>query len=81
MKVLPADWIVPLHGLGNALAMTIDVFSEPGDGVVIFSPVYHAFASKIRAADRQVEHMRNLADLAAIPFMMTGLGIVGDPHG
>ena len=46
------DWIVTTCGLGNALAMTIDVFSKPGEGVIVFSPAYHAFASKIHNAER-----------------------------
>ncbi len=48
------DWIVPISGLGTALAMTIEVYTNPGDSVVIFSPVYNEFASKITNAGRQV---------------------------
>ena len=48
------DWIVPVHGLGNGVAMCIDVWTQPGDHVVIFSPVYHEFANKIERAGRNV---------------------------
>lgn len=48
------DWILTTQGLGNAIALAIDVWSAPGDHVLIFSPVYHEFANKIRKAGRQV---------------------------
>ncbi len=48
------DWIFTTHGLVNGTAMCVDVFSQPGDGIVLFTPVYHAFAKVIRAADRKV---------------------------
>ncbi len=48
------DWILTSQGLGNAIALCLDVWSEPGDGAVIFSPVYHEFALKIKKTGRQV---------------------------
>ncbi len=48
------SWIFTTHGLVNGTAMCIDAFTKPGDGVVLFTPVYHAFARVIHAADRQV---------------------------
>lgn len=48
------DWIIPTHGLGNAIAMAIHTFTDPGEGVVIFSPVYHEFAAKIARAERRL---------------------------
>ncbi|MEM8730508.1 MAG: PatB family C-S lyase [Pseudomonadota bacterium] len=41
-------------GLVNAISLCLDTYSRPGDGVVLFTPVYHAFAKAIRAADRVV---------------------------
>lgn len=46
--------IFTTHGLVNGTAMCVDTFTEPGDGVVLFTPVYHAFARVIRAAGREV---------------------------
>lgn len=46
--------IFTTHGLVNGTAMCIDAFTNPGDGVVLFTPVYHAFARVISAAGRQV---------------------------
>lgn len=48
------DWILTSQGLGNAVAMSLDVWSDPGDGAIIFSPVYHEFASKIKRTGRVV---------------------------
>jgi cystathionine beta-lyase len=51
---IETDWILTSQGLGNAIALSINVWSEPNDRIVIFSPVYHEFAIKIRKAGRQV---------------------------
>jgi len=48
------SWIFTTHGLVNGTAMCVDAYSKPGDGIVLMTPVYHAFAKVIRAADRQV---------------------------
>jgi len=46
--------IFTTHGLVNGTAMCVDAFTAPGDGVVLFTPVYHAFAKVIKAAGRKV---------------------------
>jgi cystathionine beta-lyase len=48
------DWILTSQGLGNAIALCIGLWSDPGDGVVMFSPVYHEFALKTRRLGRRV---------------------------
>ena len=48
------DWIFTTHGLVNGTAMCLDAFTSEGDGVVVFTPVYHAFAKVIRAANRDI---------------------------
>lgn len=48
------DWILTTQGLGNGIALCLDVWSEPGDGAAIFSPVYHEFALKVKKAGRVV---------------------------
>jgi len=48
------DWIFTTHGLVNGTAMCVDAFTKPGEGVVLFTPVYHAFARVITAAGRKV---------------------------
>lgn len=48
------DWILTTQGLGNGIALCLDVWTEPGDAAVIFTPVYHEFAVKINKTGRVV---------------------------
>ncbi len=48
------DWIFTTHGLVNGTSMCLDAFTREGDGVVLFTPVYHAFAKVIRASNRDL---------------------------
>jgi cystathionine beta-lyase len=48
------SWIFTTHGLVNGTAMCVDAYTNAGDGVVLFTPVYHAFAKVINAAGRKV---------------------------
>ena len=88
-KIAP-DWIFTTHGLVNGTAMCIDAFTLPGDGVVLTTPVYHAFARVIKASDRHVvecrlsnEDGRYVPDFAAWDAQMTGrerMLILCSPH-
>ncbi len=42
------------HGLGNAIGLCIQTYSDPGDRVIIFTPVYHEFTQKVRRNGREV---------------------------
>ncbi|PTX57326.1 cystathionine beta-lyase [Litoreibacter ponti] len=85
-----ADHIFTTHGLVNGTAMCIDAFTAPGDGVVLFTPVYHAFAKVIKAAGRQVVECemvqtdgRYEMDFEAYDAQMTGsetMVILCSPH-
>ncbi|MCA1335620.1 MalY/PatB family protein [Pseudooceanicola marinus] len=46
--------IFSTHGLVNGTGLCLQAFTEPGDGIVMFTPIYHAFARVINAADRKV---------------------------
>lgn len=48
------DWIFTTHGLVNGTALCVHSYTQPGDGVVLLTPVYHAFARVIKAAGRDV---------------------------
>ena len=48
------EWVFSTHGLVNGTALCIDAYSQPGDGVVLFTPVYHAFARVLKAARRRI---------------------------
>lgn len=47
-------WILTCAGLVNGVAMALDAYTQPGDGVIVMSPVYHAFARVIRASRRDL---------------------------
>lgn len=46
--------IFTTHGLVNGTALCVQTWTQPGEGVVLFTPVYHAFARVIEAAGRRV---------------------------
>ncbi|MFD1911494.1 MalY/PatB family protein [Halodurantibacterium flavum] len=84
------DWIFTTHGLVHGTSVCVETFTAPGDGVVLFTPVYHAFARVIRAADREVVECplvlrdgRYEMDFAAYDAQMTGrerMVILCSPH-
>ena len=84
------DQIFTTHGLVNGTALAIDAFTKPGDGVVLTTPVYHAFSRVIKAAGRQVvecpltfENGRQGMDFTAWDAVMTGretMLILCSPH-
>ncbi len=43
------DWITTVPGLVAGVALCLQAFTQPGDGVVLLTPVYHAFARVIKA--------------------------------
>jgi cystathionine beta-lyase len=87
---VPAEAIFTTHGLVNGTAMCVDAFTKPGDGVVLMTPVYHAFARVIKAAGRQVVECPLVQrdgvyqmDFAAWDAQMTGaekMLILCSPH-
>ena len=84
------DWIVNTHGLVNALSFAVHAFTDIGDSVVIFSPVYHAFQRLIKANDRRVveselvlDDGRYFMDLDALALQLQGdekLMFLCSPH-
>ncbi|RJE82684.1 MalY/PatB family protein [Paracoccus onubensis] len=51
---IETSWILTCAGLVNGVAMALDAFTAPGDGVVVMSPVYHAFGRVVRASGREL---------------------------
>ncbi len=49
------DDILHVSGVVPAVAIAIRAFTEPGDGVIIQTPVYHPFAASIELNRRRVE--------------------------
>ncbi len=84
------SWIFTTHGLVNGTALCVDAFTKPGDGIVLMTPVYHAFARVIKGAGRQVVECklanqagRYTPDFAAWDAQMTGaetMMILCSPH-
>lgn len=82
--------IFTTHGLVNGTGMVIDALTAPGDGIVLMTPVYHAFARTIKAAGRRVVECklavnagRYEMDFAAWDAQMTGaetMLILCSPH-
>ncbi|SDE59640.1 MalY/PatB family protein [Limimaricola pyoseonensis] len=84
------DHVFTTHGLVNGTGICVDAYTDPGDGVVLFTPVYHAFARVIRAAGREVveceltlEGDSYVPDFEAWDAQMTGrerMMILCSPH-
>lgn len=82
--------IFTTHGLVNGTGLVVQSFTQPGDGVVLMTPVYHAFARTIKAAGRRVVECqlalvdgRYQMDFAAWDAQMTGaekMLILCSPH-
>ena len=54
------EWISTAHGLVSGVGLCLQAFTDPGDLVILFTPVYHAFA-KITKANKRVIHEAPLA--------------------
>ncbi|WP_417250488.1 MalY/PatB family protein [Celeribacter sp.] len=88
-EVDPA-WIFTTHGLVNGTGLCLEAFTKAGDGVVLTTPVYHAFARTIKAAGREVVECelamtdgRYTMDFDAWDAQMTGnetMFILCSPH-
>lgn len=79
MKEAVAWWMKTRHGwevdpaamistasLGNGIGLCLQAYTEPDDEVIIFSPVYHEFATKIRNGGRVVKESPLVIDEAGI---------------
>ena len=52
-KVDPS-WILSVNGLGNGVALAVHAYTKENDGVILFTPVYHAFATIMRLNNRRI---------------------------
>ncbi len=84
------EWISTTHGLVAGVALALQAFTEKGDGVILFTPVYHAFAKMVNNNERRVveaemaqENGRYTLDLAALEAALDGsekMLILCSPH-
>src|SRR5690606_30966336 len=82
--------IFTTHGIVAGFALCLQAFSDPGDGVILFSPVYHAFYRILTANGRRIvesplveEGGRYRMDLDALGAQMTGderIIVLCSPH-
>lgn len=88
-EVDPAH-VLSSHGLVAAVALCLQSLTEPGDGIILFTPVYHAFARTIHTNGRIVveaplvmQDGRYAMDLAGLAASLTGrerMVILCSPH-
>jgi len=63
------DWIIGSPGVVNALFLTVKAFTNPGDGIIIQTPVYYPFYAAIE---------RNGRTLVKNPLIYTGSNYIID---
>lgn len=83
-------WMSSTLGLGHAIALLLETFTDPGDEVIIFTPVYHEFTAKIRSAGRvvhesplKIENGLYHMDFEALEAGLTGREkamLISSPH-
>ena len=51
---IEADAILTAHGLVNGTALCVQTFTQPGEGVAVMAPVYHAFGKVVKGSGRRL---------------------------
>lgn len=84
------EWICTTHGLVAAVALCLQAFTNKGDGIILFTPVYHAFARIINSNQRNVieSELTHVSghyemDLAALEASLNGsekMVVLCSPH-
>ncbi len=84
------DWVFSAHGLVNGTAMCVHAWTDPGDAILLFSPVYYVFYRVIEAAGRRVTESplvnnngRYEMDLEDAERRLTGrekMVVISSPH-
>ena len=49
-----SEWIYTAHGLVAAIGTALRAYTNEGDGIILFSPVYHSFRKIITANERKI---------------------------
>lgn len=55
--VIDPAWLFVTFGLGNGIGLALQALTQPGDEIIVFSPVYHEFARKITNSGRVVKEL------------------------
>jgi cystathionine beta-lyase len=87
---IDTDWIFVTCSLGNGIALALHCFTQPGDHVITFNPVYHEFQIKIEKTGRVATQLPLAVvdglfemDFDAYDAMLTGkekMVIISSPH-
>lgn len=87
---IDASWILNVNGVNNGIAMAVQAYTQENDGVILFTPVYHSFATLVRANNRRIveseminNNGRYELDLGALEAQLQGdekLMIFCSPH-
>ncbi|MAI97256.1 MAG: aminotransferase [Rhodobacteraceae bacterium] len=85
-----SEWIYTAHGLVAALGTIMRAYTNVGDGIIVFSPVYHSFKKVISANERRLIESpmflkggKYFLDLNQLEIMLTGkekMIILCSPH-
>jgi len=88
-KVDPS-WILNVNGVNNGVALAVQTYTQESDAVILFTPVYHSFATLLRANNRRIveselvnNNGRYELDLDALEAQLKGdekLMIFCSPH-
>ncbi|MBL4872753.1 MAG: pyridoxal phosphate-dependent aminotransferase [Rhodobacteraceae bacterium] len=88
-KVDPS-WILSVNGVNNGIALAVQAYTQENDGVILFTPVYHSFATIMRANNRRIveselvnNNGRYQLDLDALEAQLQGdekLMVFCSPH-
>ncbi len=49
---ISTDWCSVVHGVNSGIGMGLRAFSEPGDEIIVFSPIYYSFYLTIKNNNR-----------------------------
>ncbi len=86
------EWLLPTRGVVQALNLAVRAFSEPGDQIIVPSPVYYPFFTAVTGNGRELARsplheaadgsytfdLAHIANLAAAP--QTTLLLLCNPH-
>ncbi|WP_456432571.1 MalY/PatB family protein [Nitratifractor sp.] len=56
------EWIVPEHGVVISLNLAIEAYTDPGDGVIVQTPIYPPFLKGVKRHRRRLLENRLVAD-------------------
>lgn len=84
------EWITLSPGVVPALHVLVNAFSEPGDQVILQTPVYYPFFDAVKAGGREIldnplrlegeQYVMDLADLESKITSRTKMMILCNPH-